>query len=124
MLVGRTELRRWGGSWEVARSANLGGKEQDALGLIRTIVALVILLILVHVGLVYANIEEATNGLTRAIFSLGRLLEVPAVALINVLPLSAEQRSVADTSSFYVVALTAAAGYFIIYLLLGVGRRS
>ena len=94
------------------------------MGLIRTIVALVILLILVHVGLVYANIKEATNGLTKAIFSLGRLLEVPAVALINVLPLSAEQRSVADTSSFYVVALTAAAGYFIIYLLLGVGRRS
>jgi hypothetical protein len=46
------------------------------------------------------------------------------VALINVLPLSAEQRAVADTSSFYVIALTAAAGYFIIYLLLGFGRRS
>jgi hypothetical protein len=29
----------------------------------------------------------------------------------------------ADSSSFYVVALTAAAGYFILYLLLGVGQR-
>jgi hypothetical protein len=29
-----------------------------------------------------------------------------------------------DPSGFYVVALTAAAGYFVLYLLLGVGRRS
>jgi hypothetical protein len=46
------------------------------------------------------------------------------VALLSVLPITAEQRNVADASSFYVVALTAAGGYFIIYLLLGVGRRS
>ncbi len=106
------------------RSAVLGGKELGALGLIRTVLALVILLILVHVGMFYANVKQGTNGLTKAIYSLGALLEAPAVALINVLPLSAEQRAVADTSSFYVVALTAAAGYFIIYLPLGVGRRS
>jgi hypothetical protein len=106
------------------RSAVRGGKELGALGLIRTVLALVILLILVHVGLFYANVKQGTNGLTEAIYSLGALLEAPAVALIDVLPLSAEQRGVADTSSFYVVALTAAAGYFIIYLLLGVGRRS
>jgi hypothetical protein len=105
-------------------SADRGGKELEALGLIRTILALVILLILVHVGLVYAGVKQGANGLTRAIYSLGTLLESPAAILLNALPLSAEQRSVADSSSFYVVALTAAAVYFIIYLLLGVGRRS
>ena len=104
--------------------ADRGGKELDALGLIRTILALVVLLILVHVGLVYAGVRPGTNGLTEAIYGLGMLLESPAVALIKVLPLSAEQRDVAAPNSFYVVALTAAAGYFILYLLLGVGRRS
>jgi hypothetical protein len=101
-----------------------GGKEREALGLIRTILALVILLILVHVGLVYADVKRGTNGLTRAIYSLGELLESPAAYLLNVLPLSAEQRGLADSSGFYVIALTAAAVYFILYLLLGVGRRS
>ena len=94
------------------------------MGLIRTILALVILLILVHVGLVYAGVAKGTNGLTDAIYSLGTLLEVPAAVLLNALPLTAEQRDVADTSSFYVIALTAVVGYFILYLLLGVGRRS
>ena len=93
------------------------------MGLIRTILALVVLLILVHVGLVYASVRPGANDLTEAIYSLGTLLESPAVALIDVLPLSAEQRDVAAPSGFYVVALTAAAGYFILYLLLGVGRR-
>ena len=100
-----------------------GGKELDALGLIRTILALVVLLILVHVGLVYAGVRPGTNGLTEAIYGLGTLLESPAVALIEVLPLSAEQREVAAPSGFYAFALTAAAGYFILYLLLGIGRR-
>jgi hypothetical protein len=108
-----------------ARSrADRGGKELDALGLIRTILALIILLILVHGGLFYADVERGTNGLTAAIYGLGTLLESPAAALLNVLPLTAEQREVADTNSFYVIAFTAAAGYFILYLLLGVGRRS
>jgi hypothetical protein len=107
-----------------ASRADRGGKELDPLGLIRTILALVVLLILVHVGLVYTGVEQGTNGLTDAIYSLGELLESPAVVLLNALPLTAEQRDVADTSSFYVIALTAAAGYFILYLLLGVGSRS
>ena len=94
------------------------------MGLIRTILALIVLLILTHVGLVYAGVGQGTNGLTDAIYSLGHLLEVPAVVLLNALPLTVEQREAADTSSFYVIALTAAAGYFILYLLLGVGRRS
>jgi hypothetical protein len=121
VLTGRTGGLGSGGSWEPARRR--GGKELDALGLIRTILALVVLLILVHVGLVYADIRPHTNGLTAAIFSLGMLLESPAVVLLNALPLSAAQRDIANPQNFYVVALTAAAGYFILYLLLGIGRR-
>jgi hypothetical protein len=93
------------------------------VGLIRTILALVILVILVHVGLVYVGIEQGANGFTDAIYSLGELLESPATALLNALPLSAAQRDLANPNNFYVVALTAAAGYFILYLLLGIGRR-
>jgi hypothetical protein len=104
--------------------ADRGEKELDALGLIRTILALIVLLILAHVGLFYAGVEQGTNGLTAAIYSLGDLLESPAVVLLNALPLTVEQREVADTNSFYVIAFTAAAGYFILYLLLGVGRRT
>ena len=48
------------------------------MGLIRTILALVILLILVHVGLMYVNIGQGTNVLTNAVYSLGTLVESPA----------------------------------------------
>ena len=91
------------------------------MGLIRTILALVILLILVHVGLTYANIEQGTNVLTNAVYSLGVLVESPAQLLLNtVTPL----QQYLNTESFYVVALTAAAIYLILYVLIGVGRRS
>jgi hypothetical protein len=93
------------------------------VGLIRTILALIILVILLHMGLFYAGMEPGTNGLTEVIYSLGTLLESPAQALLNVLPLSEEQRSVANANNFYAVALTAVVGYFVLYLLLGVGRR-
>ena len=43
------------------------------MGLIRTILALVILLILVHVGLMYFAIGRGTNVLTNAVYSLGVL---------------------------------------------------
>lgn len=91
--------------------------------LIRTILAFVILVILVHIGVFYAGVDSETNSLTQVIYSLGALLESPAQALLNVLPLTEEQQSVASADSFYTVAITAVAGYFIIYLLLGVGRR-
>lgn len=93
------------------------------MGLIRTVVAFVILVILFHVGMVYFGVEQGTNGLTEALYGLGKLLESPASALVNALPLSAEQRENYDTSGFYFTALAAAAVYFLIYLLLGVGRR-
>jgi hypothetical protein len=91
------------------------------LGLIRTILVLVILLILAHVGLVYADIGQRTSQLTDAIYSLGELLEAPATLLLDLVSSTGQVQ--ADASSFYVVALTAAAGYFVLYLLLGVGRR-
>ena len=91
------------------------------MGLIRTILALVILLILAHVGLSYTGIQRGANVLTNAVYSLGVLVESPAKLLLNtVTPL---QRYL-DPRSFYVVALTAAAVYAILYLLLGVGRRN
>jgi hypothetical protein len=90
------------------------------MGLIRTILALVILLILVHVGLMYAGIEQGANVLTNAIYSLGTLLESPAAFLINTVE---ALQNYLNPNNFYVVALTAAALYFILYLLLGVGGR-
>lgn len=94
------------------------------MGFIRTILALVILVILFHVGASYAGVEQGTNGLTNAVYGLGDLLESPAQALLLALPLSSEQRELVNgQNGFYVIALGAAAGYFILYLLLGVGRR-
>lgn len=91
------------------------------MGLIRTVLALVILLILAHVGLVYADIGRGANVLTEAVYSLGTLLESPAQVLLNTVTVL---RRYLDPTNFYVVALTAAAVYFILYLLLGVGRRA
>ena len=91
------------------------------MGLIRTILALVILLILVHVGLTYANIGQGTNVLTNAVYSLGVLVESPAQVLLNTV--TALQKYL-NPRNFYVVALTAAAVYFILYVLLGIGRRA
>jgi hypothetical protein len=91
------------------------------MSLIRTILALVILLILAHVALYYLDVGRGANVLTEAIFSLGTLLESPAAFLLNTI--TALQRYL-NPNNFYVVAISAAALYFIIYLLLGVGRRA
>ena len=91
------------------------------MGLIRTILALIILLILVHVGLYYMDIRQGSNQLVNAIYGLGALLESPATLLLNLVSSTGQVQ--VDANSFYVVALTAAAGYFVLYLLLGVGRR-
>ena len=91
------------------------------MGLIRTILALIILLILVHVGLYYMNVKEGGSQIVRAIYSLGARVESPATLLLNLISSTGQVQ--VDANSFYVVALTAAAGYFILYLLLGVGRN-
>ena len=91
------------------------------MGLIRTILALVILLILAHVTLRYMDVGHGANVLTNAIYSLGKLVESPAAFLLNTI--TAVQRYL-NPKNFYVVAFSAAGLYFIIYLLLGVGRRA
>jgi hypothetical protein len=93
------------------------------VALLRTVLALVIFVILVHIGLVYWGIQENLNDLTRAIYGLGRLLEIPAQAVIDALPTSPEQRRSIQDQGFYFIGFAAAAGYFILFLLLGVGRR-
>jgi hypothetical protein len=91
------------------------------MGLVRTILVLVILLILTHVALTYAGVGQGTNVLTNAIYSLGTLLESPAAFLLQS---TTVLQNYLNPNSFYVVAISAAALYFIIYLLLGVGRRA
>ena len=89
------------------------------MSLIRTILGFVILLILIHVALVYVNIGQ-TNTVTRAIYSLGALLESPAALLLNAVP---ALQQYLNPANFFVVAFTAIAIYFILYLLLGIGRK-
>ena len=91
--------------------------------LLRTVLVFVIFVILIHMGLVYSEIDENLNGLTRGIYSLAELLEVPAQAVIDALPTSPEQRESIESRGLYSIGFAAVAGYFILFLLLGVGRR-
>jgi hypothetical protein len=104
--------------------AVLGFEERRAaVALLRTILVLIIFVILAHMGLVYSGINEDLNGLTRAIYGLGKLLEVPIQVVIDALPTSAEQRRSIQEGGLYSIGLAAVVGYFILFLLLGVGRR-
>jgi hypothetical protein len=91
--------------------------------LLRTVLALMIFVILAHLGLVYSGIDETQNGLTRGIYSLARLLEIPAQVVIDSLPTSEEQRQNIESNGLYFIGFAAAAGYFVLFLLLGIGRR-
>lgn len=91
------------------------------MSLLRTILGFVILLILIHVALVYVNIGAGANTVTRAVYSLGVLLESPAALLLNAVP---ALQQYLNPNSFFTVALTAVALYLILYLLLGIGRKS
>lgn len=93
------------------------------MALIRTVLALIIVAILFHTGMFYGGVDRDTNGLTEAVYSLAELLETPALAVIDFLPLTDEQKTAGGANGFYVVAFGAAGGYFILYLLLGIGRR-
>lgn len=94
------------------------------MALVRTILAFVILVILVHAGVFYAGVEAGTNDLTEIIYSLGTLLESPAQALLSVLPIPAGQQDFFNPNNFYGVVLTAVVVYFALYLLLGIGSRN
>ncbi len=93
------------------------------MALLRTILVLVIFVILIHMGLVYSGIEENLNGLTRSIYGLAELLEIPARVVIDALPTSPEQRQDIEAGGLYLIGFAAVVGYSILFLLLGVGRR-
>ena|SRR5947209_2177572 len=104
--------------------AVLGIEERrPAVALLRTMLVLIIFVILAHMGLVYSGINEDLNALTRSIYGLGKLLEIPMQVAIDALPTSAEQRRSIEQSGLYSIGLAAVGGYFILFLLLGVGRR-
>jgi hypothetical protein len=107
----------------VSRGGWWAWREGVALPLLRTILAFMIFVILAHLGLVYSGIDENLNGLTSGIYSLGRLLEIPAEVVVNALPTSGEQRQSIEEGGIYFVGFAAAALYFILFLLLGIGRR-
>ena len=91
--------------------------------LLRTILALMIFVILAHLGLAYSEIDENLNGLTSGIYNLGRLLETPAGVVLDALPTSGEQRQSIEEGGIYSIGFAAVALYFILFLLLGIGRR-
>ena len=91
--------------------------------MLRTILIFVIMVIMLHLLIVFIGVDPSQNGLTSGVVSLAELLETPARALINYLPLSAEQRQSVDSSAPYSVGFAAAGGYFVLFLLLGIGRR-
>ena len=91
--------------------------------LLRTILVLVIFVIIAHLGLVYSGTNENLNDLTRGIYGLGTLLELPARVILDALPTSAEQRQSIAEGGLFFVGFAAAVGYLLLYLLLGAGRR-
>ncbi len=93
------------------------------MALFRTVLILVIVVILMHLGIAYLGVNPNQNGLTSGLVSLAQLLETPAQALLQVLPLSSEQQQSVDSGSLYFVGFAALGFYFILFLLLGVGRR-
>ena len=91
--------------------------------MLRTILIFVIVVILTHLLIVFIGVDPSQNGLTSGVVSLAELLETPARALINYLPLSPEQQQSVESSDPYFVGFAAAGGYFVLFLLLGIGRR-
>ena len=81
------------------------------MSLLRTILFIIIVLILAHIVLFRLGYDTATNQVVAAVYSLGELVEYPARVLL-------------PEAGFYAVTLAAAAGYFILYLLAGLLRRS
>ena len=91
--------------------------------MLRTILVFVILVILGHLLIVFMGVDPNQNGLTAGVVSLAQLLETPARVIIDRLPLSPEQQQSVDTSGPYFIGFAAAGGYFVLFLLLGIGRR-
>ena len=80
------------------------------MSLLRAILALIVVLILAHIVLFRLGYDPATHEAIAAVYSLGELVEYPARALL-------------PGAGFYAVALIAAAGYLILYILVGLLRN-
>ena len=76
------------------------------MSLLRVVLTLIVVLILAHIVVFRLGYEPATNEAVAAIYSLGELVEYPARALL-------------PEAGFYAGALSAAAGYLILYILVG-----
>ncbi len=79
------------------------------MSILRALLALIVVLILAHIVLFRLGYDPATHEAVAAVYSLGNLVEYPARALL-------------PDAGFYVVALTAAGGYLILYILAGLLR--
>ncbi len=79
------------------------------MSLLRALLALIVVLILAHIAIFRLDYDPATHEAIAAVYSLGELVEYPARALL-------------PDASFYAVALSAAAGYLILYILVGLLR--
>ena len=80
------------------------------MSLLRALLALIVVLILAHIVLFRLDYGPDTHEAIAAVYSLGELVEYPARALL-------------PEAGFYAVALTAAAGYLFLYILVGMLRR-
>ncbi len=80
------------------------------MSLLRVILALIVVLILAHIVLVRLGYDPNTHEAIAAVYSLAVLVEYPAWVLLG-------------EAGFYLVTLAAAAGYLILYILVGILRR-
>jgi len=93
------------------------------VALLRTVLVLAILVILAYLGISYFGVVGEGNGIAEGVNALAELLILPAAALLGALPLSESQRSAVDAGGLYSIGIAACAIYFVLFLLLGVGRR-
>jgi hypothetical protein len=84
-------------------------RKEPKVSLLRAVLALIVVLILAHIVVFRLGYDPATNEVVAAVYSLGELVEYPVRALL-------------PEAGFYGVALTAAAGYLIVYILVGLLR--
>jgi hypothetical protein len=84
-------------------------RKEAKVSLLRVVLALIVVLILSHIVVFRLGYEPATNAVVAAVYSLGELVEYPARALL-------------PEAGFYAGALSAAAGYLILYILVGLLR--
>ncbi len=85
-------------------------RKEPELSLLRAILAVIEFLILAHIVLFRLGYDPTTHEAVAAVYSLAELVEYPAWVLLA-------------GAGFYAVALAAAGGYLILYILVGLLRR-